>query len=102
MINIAILGCGGLGQNMALLIEQKKDFKLIGICDRNAYFFDEKGISGLTVKDAKSVEKIRGSIKSIDSIKDLISNHKEKIDAIFIALPNLPNEFIPNIAKEIV
>ncbi len=102
MINIAILGCGGLGQNMALLIEQKKDFKLVGICDRNAYFFDEKGIPGLTVKDAKSVEKIRGSVKSNNSIKELISNYKEKIDAIFIALPNLPNEFIPNIAKEIV
>lgn len=102
MVNIAILGCGGLGQNMALLIEQKKDFKLVGICDRNAYFFDEKGISGLTVKDAKSVEKAHGSVKSTNSIKDLILNYKDKIDAIFIALPNLPNEFIPNIAKEII
>ena len=102
MVNVVILGCGGLGQNMALLIEQKKDFRLVGICDRNAYVFDEYGIPGLIVKDAKSVEKIKGSIISPNSIKDLISNYKEKIDAIFIALPNLPNEFIPNIAKEII
>ena len=102
MINVAILGCGGLGQNMALLIEQKKDFKLVGICDHSAYFFDEKGIAGPTVKEAKSAEKIRGSVKSNDSIKELISSYKEKIDAIFIALPNLPNEFIPNIAREII
>ena len=102
MINVAILGCGGLGQNMALLIEQKKDFKLVGICDRNAYVFNENGIPGLLVKDAKSVEKMKGAIISPSSIKDLISAHKEKIDAIFIALPNLPNEFIPNVAKEII
>ena len=102
MINIAILGSGGLGQNMALLIEQKKSFKLVGICDRNSYFFSEQGIDGLTVKDAVSVERISGSIKSTNPICDLILNHKEKIDAIFIALPNLPNEFIPNVAKEIV
>ena len=56
MINVAILGSGGLGQNMALLIEQKKDFKLVGICDRAGYLFDEKGISGILVKETKSVD----------------------------------------------
>ena len=93
MINVAILGAGGLGQNMALLIEQKKEFKLVGICDRNGYTFNENGIDSLSIKETKH---------SSNSIKDLILNHKDKIDAIFIALPNLPNEFIPNIAKEIV
>ena len=106
MIDIAILGSGGLGQNMALLIEQKKDFRLVGICDRNGYYFNEKGINGLTVKEAGSVEKInvgacRG-MPSSNSIFDLVSNHKENISAIFIALPNLPNEFIPNVAKGII
>lgn len=101
MINIAILGSGGLGQNMALLIDQKKEFKLVGICDSTGYFFNENGISGIEVRDAKTVEKIKGSKVSDSPINDLISNYKDKIDAIFIALPNLPNEFIPNIAKEI-
>ncbi|OGI20389.1 MAG: saccharopine dehydrogenase-like oxidoreductase [Candidatus Melainabacteria bacterium RIFCSPHIGHO2_02_FULL_34_12] len=101
MINVAILGSGGLGKNMALLIEQKKEFKLVGICDRSAYFFNESGIDGLTVKEASSVEKITGARSSTTPINDLIKNHKGKINAIFIALPNLPNEFIPSIAKEI-
>ncbi len=92
MINVAVLGSGGLGQNMALLIEQKKEFRLVGICDRGGYFFSEDGISGNTVKETKA----------INSITDLISKHKNKIDAIFIALPNLPNEFIPGIAKQII
>lgn len=94
MINVAILGSGGLGQNMALLIEQKKDFKLVGICNRNAYVFNENGISA-------NVGDYRGTPSS-NTIKDLISLHKEKINAIFIALPNLPNEFIPSIAKSII
>jgi hypothetical protein len=101
MINVAILGSGGLGQNMALLIEQKKDFKLVGICDRGAYYFNENGITGNTVKNSPQIEKIPHAASSASPVKDLIQNHKEKIDAIFIALPNLPNDFIPNIAKEI-
>jgi len=94
MINVAILGSGGLGKNMALLIEQKKDFKLVGICDHSGYVFNENGIDG-------NVGAYH-STPSSNSIKDLISLHKEKISAIFIALPNLPNDFIPNVAKEIV
>lgn len=96
MINVAVLGCGGLGQNMALLIEQKQDFKLVGICDRGGYFFDEFGIEGIKCRDTIN----RISVK--DPICDLVSGYKNKIDAIFIALPNLPNEFIPNVAKDII
>lgn len=102
MINVAVLGSGGLGQNMALLIEQKKEFRLVGICDRGDYFFSEDGISGNTIKEAKAIENIKGSVHSQNSVTDLISQHKDKIDAIFIALPNLPNEFIPGIAKQII
>ncbi|MBI3591698.1 MAG: saccharopine dehydrogenase-like oxidoreductase [Candidatus Melainabacteria bacterium] len=102
MINVAILGSGGLGQNMALLIEQKKDFKLVGICDRSGYLFNESGIAGITIKQSKTIDEIKGSHISSNSIFEMISNHKEKINAIFIALPNLPNEFIPNVAKEII
>jgi len=102
MINAAILGAGGLGKNMALLIEQKNEFKLVGICDSSGYLFDENGINGLTVKGAKEIANISGSVPSVKSIIDLISNHKDKINTIFIALPNLPNEFIPNVTKEII
>ena len=102
MINVAILGSGGLGQNMALLIEQKKEFKLVGICDRTGYYFCEGGIDGRTVKEAKEVEKIKGAVLSSNPIKELVSTYKNKINAIFIALPNLPNEFIPNVARDII
>lgn len=102
MINVAILGSGGLGQNMALLVEQKKDFKLVGICDSRGYFFNEAGISGLTVKETPQIEKISGAKVSSNTILDLLFNHKNKIHAIFIALPNLPNDYIPGVVKEII
>lgn len=102
MINVAVLGCGGLGGNIALLIEQKKDFKLVGICDRGGYLFLEDGIDGVTVKRANEISKIKSSRISSNPIQDLLANHKEKIDSVFIALPNLPNEFIPNVAREII
>lgn len=102
MINVAILGSGGLGQNMALLIEQKKDFKLVGICDRSAYLFREEGISSTEIKGSSSIESIKGAKSSTGSALDLISNHKDSIDAVFFALPNLPNEFVPNIAKRLI
>lgn len=102
MINIAVLGSGGLGQNMALLVEQKKDFKLVAICDRTGFVFNEDGIPGLLVKEANQVVNIKGAKRSDSSIFELISNYKEKINVIFIALSNLPNEFIPNVGKEII
>ena len=102
MINVAVLGCGGLGQTMSLLIEQKKEFNLVGICDRNAYYFNENGIPSRAIKEVGSVENIKDSVISTNSIVEMISSYKDKIDAIFIALPNLPNEFIPNVAKQII
>ncbi|MBI3308707.1 MAG: saccharopine dehydrogenase-like oxidoreductase [Candidatus Melainabacteria bacterium] len=102
MINVAILGCGGLGQNMALLIEQKKNYKLVAVCDRSGYVFSENGLDGVSIKRAKEVVEIKGATPSENSIIDLLVKHKDKLDAIFIALPNLPNEFIPNVAKEII
>ncbi len=102
MINAVILGAGGLGKNMALLIEQKKEFKLVGICDKTGYLFNEQGIEGNSVKNVLATADIHGATKSSNSIIEMISNHKDKINTIFIALPNLPNEFIPNVTKEII
>lgn len=101
MINVAILGSGGLGQNMALLIDQKEEFKLVGSCDQSAYVFRREGISGVEIKQSLSIKNINGAKVSTNTLLDLIASHKDSIDAIFIALPNLPNEFIPNTVKEI-
>ncbi len=99
MMNIAILGVGGLGKAAARIIEQKKEVNLVAVCDSSGYIADEKGI------DCKSIYSLgkKNSIadlgnKSDDTIGEIIKESKI-IDGILITLPNLPNEFIPSVAK---
>jgi len=95
---IAVLGAGGLGRNMARLLDFKKSMSMVGICDTEGYAYNAAGIDsseleplppGNTVGDM-----INGGIRCDDPIGSLLS-HAAEIDGIFLALPNLPNEFIP-------
>ncbi len=98
-MRIAILGAGGIGKSAAKIIEKKKEVKIVAVCDSSGYLTDENGIKP---KKIYSLGK-NGSIsdigrKSDDSILNVIKS-KKFIDGILIALPNLPNEFIPSVAK---
>ncbi|HLG24220.1 MAG TPA: saccharopine dehydrogenase-like oxidoreductase [Candidatus Nanoarchaeia archaeon] len=98
-MKIAILGAGGLGRAAAKLIEKKKEVKIVAACDNRGFVINEKGISPKKIYNLKkdeSVEKIGKS--SDDSIGQVIKNSKS-IEGILITLPNLPNEFIPSVAK---
>jgi len=98
-MNIAILGAGGLGKDAARLIEKKNEVKIIAICDKDGFLIDEKGIECKKIYEAASISEIGES--SQDTIGEIIKNHA-RIDGILITLPNLPNEFIPGIAKRFV
>lgn len=103
MINVAIFGAGGLGRSMARLISVKKGIKLVCILDSTGFAFDEKGI------DYKLVDKIKDSVAEIpeigfqssNSIDEVLERHSNSFNGIFMALPNLPNCFIPNVSKRI-
>lgn len=95
---IAVLGAGGLGRNMVKLLGHKKTMRLVAICDTEGYAFRSEGITasemealppGCTMKDLLEIGRA-----SADPIGEILSRHSE-IDGIFLALPNLPNEFIP-------
>jgi len=100
---IAVLGAGGLGRNMARLLEQKKEMRLVAVCDKGGYAFDPTGISsaqveaaaGTTVANIPCIGKT-----SSDSIADLVALRSE-IDGVFLALPNLPNEFLPSVVEKL-
>jgi hypothetical protein len=98
-MKIAILGAGGLGRAAAKIIEQKKEVKIVSVCDNRGFVVDEKGIKPSKIYNLgkeESVEKF--GKRSDDSIGELIKKSK-MIDGVLITLPNLPNEFIPSVAK---
>lgn len=97
MIRIGVLGAGGLGKAAAKIIGMKQEMKLVAICDKSGYLFEQNGI------DFEAVEKMKmGSIKPADDSIGEIIKLSDKIDGIFVALPNLPNEFIPNVIKRFI
>lgn len=99
MIKIAILGAGGIGKSAARIIEKKKEVSIVATCDKSGYAIDEKGIKPKKIYSLKKNESVAliGS-KSNDTIGEIIKAGK-LIDGALITLPNLPNEFIPSVAK---
>ncbi len=98
---IAVLGAGGLGRNVAKLLEKKTEMRLVAICDKGGYAFNPDGISSEQIEAHAdtSVANIPSIGKSAtDSIGEIIAL-RDYIDGVFIALPNLPNEYIPSVIE---
>jgi len=104
--HVAVLGAGGLGRNMARLLDFKKSLKLVAICDTEGYAYNTDGLSseelfenlppGHTVGDVLKVGQ-----RVADPIGAVLEKHQD-LDGIFLALPNLPNEFIPETIDKIL
>ena len=92
--NIAVLGAGGLGMAAAGIIARKKEMRLVAIADRTGFLTDANGINP-EILNGKKLGEIGDA--SDDTIGEIIEN-SGNIDGIFIALPNLSNDFIPNVA----
>lgn len=92
MIKLAVLGAGGLGKACVQVAAQKKEIKVVAICDSRRCLYSNSGISANVLTSMK---------QSRDSIGDIIKL-KNKIDGIFVALPNLPNTFIPGVIKRFI
>ncbi len=95
MANIAVLGAGGLGTAAAQIISKKKEMRLAAIADKTGFALDFEGINPLLLEDRKPGEI---GVKTEDAVGEIIKN-SDKLDGIFIALPNLSNDFIPGIVS---
>lgn len=103
---LAILGAGGLGTEMLILLQKRLCANIVALADKSGFIFNEQGLDALECFEGlireKKVSAIKGAQFSQDSIQELLSLYASGIDAIFYALPNLPNEFIPNITEQII
>ncbi len=102
---IAVLGAGGLGLSAVKMLENKREFLLVALCDRDGYAFSLKGIpSGLLdrlLPDESVANLPKIGVPSSDPIGDIIEK-LPKIDGIFLALPNMPNSFIPSVIRRFI
>ncbi len=96
-VRVAVFGFGGLGKGMARLIPHRPDFKLVAVADSQGFAFNVNGLS-LT----ESYELSQPLHSDSDSIISLLKAHADEIDAVFMALPNLPVEFFADTVKRIV
>lgn len=99
---IAVLGAGGLGRAAIKIIDKKKEMRITVICDKDGVAVRDEGIAASDIEGLplrESVKAIPGIGKaSNDSIAEVLEM-RDKYDGIYIGLPNLPNEFIPDVVK---
>ena len=102
-IRVGVLGFGGLGQAAAKILDPKSEMVLVAAADQKGYVYDPTGINVdsavSTYRNSHSVGHLPGGgVLSNSSIKELID--RSQVDGYFLALPNLPNTFMADIAKE--
>jgi len=117
-IRIAVLGSGGLGKAAARIIGMKHELELTAVCDSRGIVFSEAGIACESIAsitgdlvegyrrhgaeghpDSGGVG-IRTQVEAFhceDPLQAVIDRRHE-FDAALVALPNMPNAFIPGVA----
>jgi len=105
-MRIAVLGAGGLGKAAAAVLEQKREMRLVAVCDRGGVLHAPAGIAASAIVNlppTSFVSELPGGRTSQDGIGDIIAlGRAGAIDGVFLALPNLPNEFFPSVVGRFI
>lgn len=105
-VRVGVLGFGGLGQAAAKVLAGKREMILVAAADQKGYAYSTEGLNtDACIKTYQS----QGSVGYLEpvgtlsnqSIEDLI-NTRQPVDGFFLALPNLPNDFIASVAKQFI
>ncbi|WP_319422216.1 (S)-8-amino-7-oxononanoate synthase BioU [Pleurocapsa sp. FMAR1] len=105
-IKVGVMGFGGLGQAAARILDPKGEMTLVAAADQKGYAYNP---TGLNLNTAISTYNNRYSVGYLDewgtlsnnSIEDLIT-HNRAVDGYFLALPNLPNTFMADVARKFI
>ncbi|MGB5595370.1 MAG: saccharopine dehydrogenase-like oxidoreductase [Crocosphaera sp.] len=104
-MKVGILGFGGLGQAATKVLSPKQEMTWVAAADLQGYAYSE---TGLDPQAAIATYQQQGSIGYLEplgtlsnhSIKDLLET--AKVDGYFLALPNLPNTFMADVARQFI
>jgi hypothetical protein len=104
-LKIGVLGFGGLGQAAAKILEAKAEMVLVAAADKQGYAY---AAEGLNIDRAIAAYQNQGSIGYLEphgilsnrSIADLLIDRP--VDGYFLALPNLPNTFMAEVARQFI
>ena len=103
-IRVGVFGFGGLGQAAAKILAAKQEMKLVAAADRQGYVYNPTGLdidaAISSYRDRHSVGYSDNGVISGNSIQDVIEN--ARVDGYFLALPNLPNTFMADIARQFI
>lgn len=105
-IKVGVMGFGGLGQAAARILDLKGEMTLVAAADQKGYAYSP---TGLNLNTAICTYNNRHSVGYLDdwgtlsnnSIEDLIT-HNKGVDGYFLALPNLPNTFMADVARKFI
>ena len=119
-IRVAVLGAGGLGKAAARIIGMKQELMLCAICDSKGFVMSSAGLEPPTLsaifgdlvtgyREAMGGGEERGG-GGVSLATEVEARHCEdpigevlemsdRLDAVLVALPNLPNEFIPGVIE---
>ena len=122
-LRIAVLGAGGLGKAACRIIRQKSELRLVAICDSRGVLYDVEGLPCETIAnydrdlvtgyeaaheaegaEGGGVATIARTSTVVEATSDGIGRiiawaHAGVIDGVLIALPNLPNDFMPGVVR---
>jgi hypothetical protein len=98
-LRVGVLGFGGLGQAAAKLLTSKREMILVAVADQKGYAYSTEGLNTQACITTYQTQGTVGYLEPVgtlsnNSIQDLIQATGDTVNGYFLALPNLPNDFI--------